>query len=86
MVEHISINEAVKTGVTKLRLDHWTDSKDHIEIHIADQIKGWVGPWVKFWSPTLEHIGRENPYETLITEFDADDKCWSPYLESSERE
>lgn len=80
MTEHISINEAIKTGVTKLRLDNWADPADHIEIYIADQIKGWTGPWVKFWSPTLEHTGQKNPQELLITTVgDPDDKCWTPY-------
>lgn len=77
---HISINEAVKTGITKLRLDHWVEPKDHIEIYIT-HFKGepCSGPWVKFWSPSLEHIGMENPQEMLITEFDTADKCWSKY-------
>lgn len=83
MSEHISINEAAKIGVTRLRLDNWAEPTDHIEIHITDKIKGWIGPWVKFWSPTLEHLGMTNPYKTLIIEFDANDKCWTPYQGSS---
>lgn len=82
MAEHISINEAIRTGVTKLRLDRWACPEDHIEIYIADQVKGWSGPWVKLWSPTNELIGQKNPQEMLITMIgDLDDKCWSPYLD-----
>lgn len=77
MTDLISINDAIKIGVTKLRLDHWADPKDHIEIHIT--VNGELGPWVKFWSPTLEHIGMKNPHEALITEFNCDEKCWSKY-------
>ena len=83
MTEHISINEAIKTGVTKLRLDHWANPDDHIEIHIVDKIKGWIGPWVKLWSPINEPIlKQENPQKMLITTIgDLNDKCWSPYLD-----
>lgn len=77
MTEHISINEAIKTGVTKLRRDNWADPADHIEIHITDQ--GWPEPWIKLWSPTLEYVGMKNPHKLIITEFNCDDKCWTPY-------
>ncbi len=79
----MSINEAVKTGVTKLRLDNWAYKEDYIEIHIADPIKGWIGPWVKLWSPLNEIIGRKNPQEMLVTMLgDLDDKCWRIYQSS----
>lgn len=80
MTDLISINEAVKMGITKLRSDHWANPEDHIEIYITE-FKGepHPGPWVKFWSPTLEHIGMKNPHEALITEFNCDEKCWSKY-------
>jgi hypothetical protein len=80
MSKFISINEAVKIGTTKLRLDRWANAEDHIEIYIADQVKGWIGPWVKFWSPINERIGQKNPVELLITTMgDLDDQCWTPY-------
>ena len=84
VARHISINEAVETGVTKLRLDNWADPKDHIEIYIDFRGKPCAGPWVKFWSLTLENVGLENPYYTLITEFDPDDKRWSRYVNGKE--
>ena len=81
MSEHISINEAAKTGVTRLRRDNWVNPDDHIEIYIADQVKGWAGPWVKLWSPINEPIlKQDNPQMLLITSVgDTDDKCWTPY-------
>lgn len=80
----ISINDAIKTGITRLRLDHWANPEDHIEIYITD-FKGEPrsGPWVKLWSPTLEPLGMENPHEIFITEFNCDEKCWRPYDQGS---
>lgn len=83
MSDLISINDAGKAGITRLRLDHWTDPEDHIEIHIT--VSGELGPWIKFWSPTLERIGMKNPYEVIISEFDCDEKCWRPYTDLSEK-
>ncbi len=83
MEQHISINEAVRTGVTKLRLDNWTNHEDHIEIYIAHfGVEPRPGPWVKLWSPTNELIGQPNPQEMLISLIgDLDDNCWSPYIQ-----
>ena len=80
MDELISINQAVKKGITKLRMDHWANSQDHIELYIDRT--GYLGPWVKLWSPINELIGQENPQTFPVTVFkgnDLDNNCWRIY-------
>ena len=76
----ISVNDARRGGVTKLRLDHWANPADHIEIYLTDARE--LGPWVKLWSPTNEAIGEKNPQQFLITMLgDLDAKSWRQYAE-----
>lgn len=84
----ISINEAMRRGYSKLRLDHWANPDDYMEFHIhkGDVVgqplppEQWSpGPWVKLWSPTNEIVGNENPHLMMILEVgDPDDPCWRP--------
>ncbi len=70
----ISIREAAHRGITKVRLDKWTNPDDYMELTIVD---GLLGPWVKLWSPINEVIGATNPQKLLITMLgDLDDPCW----------
>jgi hypothetical protein len=72
----MSINEAVRRGYTKLRLDHWANPDDYMEFTI---VVGTPGPWVKLWSPVNEIVGNKNPHLMLITMVgDLDDPCWRP--------
>lgn len=51
----ISINEAVKAGITRLRLDRWANPADHIELTILKERPdgtgaNQLGPWCNMWA------------------------------------
>ena len=65
----LSINEAVKAGVTRLRLDRWANKDDHIKITITkDPETGerCLGVWYELWSPINESVNGRNPLTNLI--------------------
>lgn len=65
----LSINEAVKAGIERLRLDKWANPEDHIKITIiADPKTGerQLGPWWELWSPINEQVNGCNPVKNLI--------------------
>lgn len=65
----LSINEAVKAGVERLRRDNWANADDHIKITITknpETGERWLGPWWELWSPINEEINGRNPLKFLI--------------------
>lgn len=84
----LSINEAVKAGIDRLRLDKWANQHDHIKITIVkDPVTGerWLGPWWELWSPINERVNGCNPVKNLIVGEmglgDPDKPCWTVYVE-----
>ena len=85
----ISINEAVRGGVERLRLDHWANPADHIKITIVkDPRTGarMLGPWWELWSPINEKVNGRNPVRNLVAGTgmglgDLDEACWTIYAE-----
>lgn len=74
----ISMHDAAKQGVTKLRQAQWSGKGDYIEIHIHDQASGTMGPWVKlFAGHTVEGVA--NPTPMLISNFDTRAADWQPH-------
>jgi hypothetical protein len=65
----LSINEAVKAGVERLRLDKWANPDDHIRITITkDPETGepYLGWWYELWSPINEEINGRNPVKSIV--------------------
>lgn len=82
----LSINEAVKAGVERLRLDKWANKHDHIKITITkDPETGerCLGPWYELWSPINERTNGVNPTMNPIIGGlglgDLNDPCWTIY-------
>lgn len=82
----LSIHEAVKAGVERLRLAKWANPDDHVRITIAkDPETGerCLGPWYELWSPINEDVNGQNPVKNLIIGEvglgDLDDPCWTIY-------
>jgi hypothetical protein len=72
----VSIKEAETRGLTKLRLDKWSNPDDYLEF---TKIGDGFGPWVKLWSPANAIVGNKNPHSMLITMLgDVNDPCWRP--------
>jgi hypothetical protein len=72
----ISIRQAAKQGIAKLRRPEWADPADHIHITIVD---GLVGPWVELWSPINQEVNGCNPVKLLITEVGPDAEVFVPF-------
>ena len=89
MSDLISINEAMRRGFSKLRLDKWANPDDYMEFYIYEDPathEKSPGPWVKLWSPVNEVAGNKNPHMMLILELgDLNDPCWRPLPKSLER-
>jgi len=65
----LSINEAVKAGIERLRLDKWANPDDHIKIVITkhpETGERCLGVWWELWSPINEEINGVNPVKNLI--------------------
>ncbi len=77
MTDLITIPEAAKQGISKLRAPHWANPRDHIEIHITRD--GGIGPWVALWSEMNGPCGQDNPHKLLVTEFTPWKAEWLPY-------
>lgn len=72
----ISIREAAKRGLNKIRLDKWSNPDDYIEFDIID---GAPGPWFRLYSPTNALIEMPNPQRLLVTMMgDLDKADWRP--------
>ena len=65
----LSINEAVKAGVERLRFDKWANPEDHIKITITkhpETGERYLGAWYELWSPINEEINGRNPVKNMI--------------------
>jgi hypothetical protein len=78
----LSINQARKQYITKLRKREWVCKTDHIEIHI-DEGMGLplLGPWIKLYSLSNPENDPINPQMLAIIQFDLDKPVYEPYLE-----
>lgn len=64
-MELISINEAAKRGIDKLRQPIWASPEDYLKIDIID---GKAGPWGHFYSPLNKMTNGKNPIDVLLIE------------------
>ena len=71
----MTIKEAVRAGVFRLRRDPWAPN-NRVEFVPID---GGVGPWVTIRDPGSDG-GHYRAPKVLLTELPDDDK-WEPYLE-----
>ena len=77
----MTLAEAAKAGVAKLRLPWWADPTDHLVIDIIQTPEGPTrGPWVHLYSATNLRLGQTNPADILALA----DTCadYVPYVEA----
>lgn len=72
----ISINEAAKAGIERVRKPAWAQPEDHLKIDIFD---GKPGPWIHLYAPFNKECNGRDPVNILIIEFDCDAKDYIPY-------
>lgn len=78
MTKLISINDAVKLGIERIRKPMWSDQFDHVKIDIID---GQLGPWIHLFSPENKMFNGKDPVNLLACngKFGFDDKAFVPY-------
>lgn len=77
--ELISLNEAAKRGIDRLRLPVWAIPEDHLKIDIID---GTVGVWLHLHSPMNRSLSGKDPVNFLgltLPNYNADSKDYPPY-------
>lgn len=71
----ISINDAARLGIERIRKPIWANRFDHVKLDFFD---GQLGPWVHLWAPfNTECNGRDpvdllwafNPFDTATPEY-----------------
>ena len=63
--ELISINEAARRGIERVRKPVWANPYDHIKIDIFD---GKPGPWLHLWCPFNGECNGNDPIDILIVD------------------
>jgi hypothetical protein len=76
----LSLNDAVKFRITRLRLPHWSNPRDYIRIEITED--GELGPRLHLYSPALSTLGTPNPLVIAWAsiEIDPDRKIYLPHM------
>ncbi len=54
----MTISEAARVGITRIRMPGWGIPTDYVELSIAD---GRLGPWMKYYREINEKLGHRNP-------------------------
>lgn len=59
----MTLEEAAKKRIERVRLDIWSNKNDYLKLTIIDEK---LGPILKLYSPTNKIIGEKNPQLTSI--------------------
>lgn len=77
-MKKLSLRQAARSNITRLRLPNWVNNADYVEI---DTMGGEIVGWIKLYSPLNESIGVENPKKLPLFFFDLDKEEWLPWHE-----
>lgn len=72
----ISIADAAKRGITRLRKPIWASQMDHLRIDIID---GAPGPWTHLYCPINKACNGKDPVDLLCISVDYSAKEFEPY-------
>jgi hypothetical protein len=64
-VELISLVEAARRGIERLRKPIWANPMDHVKIDIID---GRLGPWIHLYAPFNKECNGRDPVDLLIVQ------------------
>jgi hypothetical protein len=80
MGDLLSLNDAVRFRIPRLRMPHWSSPRDYIRIEITED--GELGPRFQLYSTSLSILGVKTPqvFTWASTLFDPDRKIYLPYL------
>lgn len=74
--EKISLREAAKRGLTRLRQEQWVSPFDHLEI---TSLNGGLGIWARMWAPFNEACNGQDPVAIMVLQLAPDSPDWLPY-------
>jgi hypothetical protein len=66
----MTIDEAVKKGINKIKKSNWVNKNDYLLLDIVD---GVYGPWGHLYSSNNELIGNEDPVNILLLNDNSND-------------
>lgn len=72
----LSLRDAAKRGITRLRSPKWAHPMDHIKIDIIDKD---LGPWVHLYAPFNQECNKRDPVSLFVFHVNADDAAYLPY-------
>lgn len=72
----ISIQQAAKQGIERIRRPSWADPMDHLKIDI---INDRPGPWLHLYGPSNNEINRRDPVDMLGLYYDLNLEEFVPY-------
>jgi hypothetical protein len=75
----ISLRQAAKFGITRVRLSRWANPFDHLDISVPHSVGGTLPVWVKLYSPMNAWCNGRDPVLVIVLSFDLDDPSWEPY-------
>ena len=73
----ISIAEAAKQGIARLRKPIWANPLDHLKIDIIEDMPG---PWLHLYCPFNKECNGRDPVDVLGIGSDYDAKEFEPYV------
>lgn len=73
----MTINEAIKNNINKIRKPYWVNKNEYIKLDILEN--GIYGPWAHFYSSNNNSIGLTNPVNILWLQDNSKD--WEEYKE-----
>lgn len=75
-MELISVTQAAKQGIERIRRPIWANQLDHLKIDIID---GVPGPWLHLYCPFNKECNGRDPVNVLCIDSDYDAKEYEPY-------
>lgn len=75
-MELISVTQAAKQGIARIRKPIWANQLDHLKIDIID---GVPGPWLHLYCPFNKECNGRDPVNVLCIDSDYDAKEFEPY-------
>lgn len=72
----ITIKEAAKRGIKRIRKPIWADPMDHIELHLFGD---GIAAWVDLYCPINMGCNGRDPVPLFAGDLDADDAEWEEY-------
>lgn len=77
--EQLSVREAARRGVERVRDPRWSHPMDHLRIDLMGD--GKMGPWLHLYSPFNGVVNQRDPVDLLVLAgtINLDNRCLTAY-------